>query len=827
MRLIFRLFGICLLLGCAPVVWGQAAGLKIDRVDIKYVGPASVSEQFIRSHIRLKAGDIYQGNATESDIRDLYDTGQFYNIRIGLDQASDGGLVVTYIVQARPRLIEIRIEGNKKLTTSKIRKKISIKVGQPLDEQKLFTDSQAIQQLYEKYGYAGTKVKYSVDVDEDAGTGTATFQITEAPKVKIVKIEFDGATAFSQRELRKQLKTKERWMFSWLTGSDVYKEDQFADDKDALTQFYRGHGYLDFEIKDVKFVYPTPHTMVIHFYVFEGKQYKVGSIKFSGNQIFNDQQIYKGLQQVHDFERERGKIGPHGLPMDVSDTFTPDGLDKDLQAIQDFYGSKGYINVKEGPTLQALQVPNVDTGTMDLEFQIDEGQKFYVERINIQGNIKTKDKVIRRELAISPGEVFDMVRVNISKKRLEGLQYFSRVDMEPEQTDPPIAGRENLDVNVEEQNTGKLTLGAGFSSVDSFVGFGEIEQDNFDLFHPPYFTGGGERARLFVQLGNQRQDYELLFTEPWFLNRKLALNVDIFRHQWDFDSPNSIFDETHTGASVSLTRALWSDFFIGSIGYTIEDVGINLNGGWHGDEIVPVPTGPFPQPTPSPLGANVPSAILDQTGDHLFHRFNASLAYDTRNSVELPNGGQRTEFDPEFVTGDSTYYKLELKTEWFFRGLFKSHVIELTGRVGVADGLGSDEVPFYDRYFLGGLYNLRGFKYRNIGPRDPLYGVSLLMPNEPIGGDSYWSGSIDYYIPIIQQDSGVSLRLDFFYDAGAVSVQPYSFSGPFDDDAGAGLLLNIPHLGPLQLFYGIPINHDEFNSASGKFQFGFGYARPF
>jgi outer membrane protein insertion porin family len=821
MKLFFRLFGIWLLLGCGPLLWAQAAGPKIDRVDIKYVGPASVSEQFIRSNLRLKAGDAYTADASASDIRHLYTTGQFYNIRVSLDQASDGGVILTYIVQVRPRLTEIKIEGNKKLSASKIRKKITVKVGQPLDEQKLFTDCQEIQKLYEKYGYAGTKVKYVVDVDENAGRGTATFQITEQPKVKIVKIEFVGAAVFSQRELRKQLKTRERWMFSWLTGSDVFKEDQFEDDKDALTEFYRSHGYLDFEIKDVKLVHPKPNTMDIRFFVFEGKQYKVGSVKFSGNTIFNDQQIYQGLQQVHAFERARGKIGPHGLPMDAGDVFTPDGFDKDLQAIEDFYGSKGYINVKRGPTLQAVRIPNVDTGTMDLEFQIDEGHKYYVERIDIHGNIKTKDKVIRRELAIAPGEVFDMVRVKISKQRLEGLQYFSKVDMEPEPTDPPIAGRENLLVNVEEQNTGKLMLGAGFSSVDSLVGFAEIEQANFDLFNPPTFTGGGQRARLYLQLGNESQDYEVLFTEPWFMNRKLKLDVDLYRRQWDFQSPNNIYDETLTGASISLTRALWSDFLLGTIGYTIEDVGISLNSGWHGLE----DNRPFVPPLIPP---NVPDAILEQTGDHLFHRFNASIAYDTRNSVELPNGGQRTEFDPEFVTGDSTYYKLELKSAWFFRGLFKSHVIQLSGRVGVADGLGTADVPFYDRYYLGGLYSLRGFKYRNIGPRDPSYGVpGSQIVDEPIGGDSYWFGSLDYYIPIIQQENGVSLRLDFFYDAGSVSAQPYSVSGPFDDDAGVGFLLNIPHLGPLQLYYGIPINHDQYNSAAGKFQFGFGYSREF
>jgi outer membrane protein insertion porin family len=823
MKLFIRLIGICLLFGWVPLVWSQTAGPRVDRVDIKYVGPATVSEQFIRSNIRTKAGDVYQSSFTEDDIRALYTTGQFYNIRIAVDPAAGGGVVLTYIVQIRPRLAEIKIEGNKKLSDSKIRKKITAKVSEPLDEQKLFTDSRELQKLYEKSGYPGTKVKYVVDIDEGAGRGTVTFQITEAPKVKIIQVEFIGASKFSQKELRKQLKTRRHWMFSWLTGSDLFKNDQFEDDRDQLIEFYRSHGYLDFEIKDVKFAYPTPNRMTIRFFVFEGRQYKVGSVKFVGDKIFNEEEIRHGLEYVHNLEHLKDKLGPHGLPMDADDIFTPDGLDKDRQAIEDFYGSKGYISgssagVGQGFSLQIVRIPNVDTGTMDLEFHMNEGQKFSVEKVEIRGNIKTKDKVIRRELAIAPGEVFDMVRVKISKQRLEGLQYFSKVETEPEPNDPPIAGRENLIVNVEEQNTGKVTVGAGFSSVDALVAYGSIEQDNFDLFHPPTFTGGGQRALLFVQLGTERQDYELSFTEPWFLNRKLSLGVDLYRHQLDFDSPNNIFDETRTGISVSLKRALWSDFLIGAVSYTIEDVGISLNGGFHGWEYNPWP---FENPP------NVPDAIAEQTGDHLIHRFDASLAYDTRNSTTLPNGGQRTEFDPEFATGADPFYKLEVKTAWYFRGLFKGHVIEAVGRAGVANGLGSGDVPFYDRFYLGGLYSLRGFKYRNIGPRDPSYGINPSMPDEPVGGDSFWFGSIDYDIPIIQKEGGAGLTFALFYDIGAVQAQSYSFSGDFNDDYGLGLLLNIPHLGPLRFYYGIPIHHDQFNSGSGKFQFGFGYTREF
>jgi len=824
MKLFFRLFGIWLLLGCASAVWAQPAGPKIDRLDVKFIGPTNVSEQLVRSNVRLKAGDVYFPDATQDDIRALYATGQFYNIRVTADPGTNSGVVLTYVVQARPRVTDIKIEGNKKLSTSKIRKKITAKTGQPLDEQKLFTDTQEIKKLYEKYGRSGTQVKYVLNIDENAGRGTVTFEIAEAAKIKINQIDFIGAAAFTQRELRGQLKTKRHWMWSWLSGNGVFKVDEFDDDRDSLTEFYHNHGYLDFEIKDVKFDHPTTNTMVIRFYLYEGRQYKVGSVTFTGNKLFNAEEIHRGLQAVRDFQHSKDKLGPHGLVMDTGGIFTPEGLDKDTQAIEDFYGSKGYIDVQRGPTLRATYIPNVDTGTMDLEFQIKEGQKCRVEKIDIRGNNKTKDKVIRRELAIAPGEVFDMVRVKISQQRLEGLQYFEKVDMRPEATDPPIAGRKDLIVNVEEQNTGNLMLGAGFSSVDALVGYAEISQGNFDLFHPPTFTGGGQKLRLFVQLGTERQDYELSFIEPWFLNRKLALGVDLYRHQLNFESPNNIYDETRTGVRLSLTRALWSDFLIGSVSYTFEDVGISLNSGWHGNETINSPLGPAQVP------ANVPSAILTQTGDHLYNRFGATLAYDTRNSVKLPNHGQRTEIDPEFSLGDTSYYKLELRTSWYFPGLFTGHVLEVVGRSGVADSVSGGDVPFYDRYYLGGLYSLRGFKFRNIAPRDPAYSPSnpAGMPNEPIGGDTFWFGSVEYSLPIFEKDNGPGVRFAMFYDIGAVYQNAYSTSGDnFDDDWGLGLHINIPKLGPLRLEYGIPIHHDQYNGDSGRFQFGVGWQRPF
>ena len=827
MKSIIRPLGVSMLLGCATAVWAQdAGGPKIDRVDVKFVGPQAVSEDYIRANIKLKPGAIYYPGSTQDDVHALYGTGQFYNIQVSVTQADDGGVILTYNVQARPRITEIKIEGNNNLTYNKVKKKVTVKVGDPLDEQKLFTDVQEIKKLYEKYGLADTKVKYVLNIDEATGHGTVTYQIEEAIKVKITEVDFLGAKAFSQKTLRHEIKTRRRWAFSWLTGSGYFKQDDFDADPDALGEFYRSHGYLDFQVNDVKLVHPTPKTLVVQYYVFEGRQYKVGSVRITGSKIFSDKEIVQGLSYIHDYQHLKAKLGPNGLPMDVGDTFTPDGLTKDLTAVEDFYGSRGYVDIAQGQAIHLQRVPNVEQGTMDIEFHLDDSQKDYVQKIEIRGNLKTKDKVIRRELAISPGEVLDMVRVKLSQSRLEDMRYFSKVEIEPQATDPVIPGKKDLVVNVEEENTGNFTVGAGFSSGESLFGYVEVSQGNFDLMKPPYFTGAGQKIKLRVEIGLEQQDYDLSFVEPWFMDKKLSLGIDLYRHELYYESPNNIFGETRTGGRVSLTRALGSDFLIGSVFYNLEQIGIALNSSWHGNELT---GGGFPLVNT----ANVPQDILNQVGVHLYERAGGSLAYDTRNSSELPNHGQRTELtgqvSSELSSGNEDYYKLELTTAWYFPGLFKGHVLEAGGRAGVTEGFSGGDVPFYDRFFLGGLYSMRGYKFRNVSPRDPNYQNPGYpnMSNEPIGGDNYWFGSLEYSLPIFEKDGGVSLRFAVFYDIGAVGSSPYHFNTSFDDDAGAGIRLNIPHLGPLRLDYGIPITHDQYNSSSGQFQFGVGYERPF
>ncbi len=807
----------------------------IEKIIIKHVGPPAVSDELIRANIRVKEGDPFSQVSLDDDVRNLIGTGYFYNVRVG-EERSEKGLTVTYAVQGKPVLTEIRFTGNKKYSYSKLRKKVTSKAGDPLDERKLFNDSQEILKMYQKAGMQKTTVEYKPSINENLGKGTVTFEITEAPKVRIKDVVFEGATQFKQSKLRKTIKTRRWWMWSWLTGSGKLKDDEFEEDKEKLHDFYAEHGYIDYELKDVRFDYPRTNRMILKLDVSEGTQYKVGGVEFKGNELFKREEIVANLRS------KDGEKNYRGLQLKPGTIFTPKRLEKDVEAIEDFYGSQGYIESRAQPQ----KIANIEKGTLDLQYNIKEGDKFYVERIDIKGNTKTKDKVIRRELAITPGEPFDMVRVKVSKARLEQMQYFEKVEAKPEDT--AIGNRKNLVIGVEEKNTGNIAVGAGFSSVDSIVGFVEVTQGNFDLFNPPYFTGGGQKARIRAQYGSQRQDYIAGFTEPWFLGRRLRLDTEVYYRQLNYLSDN--YEQTQVGGRIGLTKQLPLNLTAG-FNYTLENIGIKFSDSYKALYPKSI-TSITPTNTPGGGGGitnSVPGPqplLLQEEGDRLVSRLDFSLAHDTRNSALLPNRGHRIEFAPELVGGplggDVDFYKLELRVAQYWtpqrlappssiwQDILEGHVLEVTGRVGIVDAYGNgdrgqkDRVPLFDRNYLGGLYSLRGYKYRKIGPVDELTG-------EPIGGDTYWFGSAEYSIPIIER-----LRFAVFYDAGMVYKDAYSFTpfrysdgsttGIYSDNFGFGIRLNLP-IGPLRLDYGIPITHDKYSGGGGKFQFGVGYTRDF
>ncbi|MBK9137398.1 MAG: outer membrane protein assembly factor BamA [Verrucomicrobia bacterium] len=791
----------CLLAGPAR---SQIAEGRIKGIAIEHIGPPACSDALIRSNIRVKEGDLYTRNSVDDDVRSLYATGYFYNIQVTAEPEADG-LRLVYKVQGKPTLTQILFTGNQALSDSKLRKKLSSKVGEPLDERKLFNDRQEILKRYQKAGRQKTKVEYVPVIDARLGKGTVTFEITEAPKVKIDDVQFIGAEAFKQGKLRRVIKTRRHWMFSWLTGSGKLKDEVFEEDRERLVEFYRDAGYIDFEIKDVQFEEKSPAEMIIKFFVSEGRQYRVGSVALEGNKLFPTEEI---LARV--VVRDKNKVY-RGLQTGAGAIFTPKGLARDREGIEDFYGARGYIDARVTPS----RIPNIEQGTIDLVYRISEGDKSFIERIEIRGNTKTKDKVLRRELAVNPGEVFDMVRVRVSTNRLYGLNYFAKVDASPEPTDVPT--KKDLVIGVEEKNTGDLRLGAGFSSLDGLVGFLEIGQANSDALKWPYFfsTGGGQKLRLRTQFGTRRQDYVLTFIEPWFLGRKLSFSLDLFYRQLGYYS--KLYDQSLGGGKVGLRRTLWNDFWIGGLDYTIENVGY---------EDMPATFQTVDADGNIQTVDPVPPEVRREEGYTLVSKVGSLIGNDTRNSVLLPSRGGRTYFMTEYaggpLGGDADFYKLELSASRYFRGFLQGHIIELTGRIGVVDTHSGDEfVHLYDKFYLGGMWNLRGYDFRDVGPRDSTYG------SEPVGGGTMWFASIEYSIPIIER-----IRFAVFYDIGNVYPEPYSFKtagpdyGAYSDDVGIGIRLNIPGLGPMRLDYAIPMTYDKkFNDGDGRFQFGIGWNR--
>lgn len=777
-----------LLLCSAGSGFAQESTGTVQKITITHVGPQAVNDDFIRSNIRVKPGDSYIRTSVDDSVKTLYSTGYFYNIRVGEEELPAGDVSLTFFVQAKPIITDIQFVGNEHYSRRALMKKVSSKVGEPLDEHKLFKDTQDILKKYQRSGRQKTTVKYTTNVDEKAGRASVVFELVEAQKVKIRDVVFDNAQVFKQKKLRKTVKTRRFWFLSFVTGSGTLKDDQLVEDQEKLIDLYHNAGYLDFKINDITSDPISEKRMIVHFDLDEGKMYRVGNVSFEGNKLFSSDEILRGVYTEGKLER---------ATMLAGEVFSPKGLAADVNAIEDFYGSRGYIDA----AVSAIKIPNVENSTIDLVYRIEESGKSYVEKIEIRGNTKTKDKVIRRELAITPGETFDMTRVKLSQRRLEGLQYFSKVDPQPEPTDIP--DHKNLILNVEEQDTANFMIGAGFSTVDNLFGYAEVSQSNFDLFKPPYFMGGGQKMRLRATLGTERQDYILSFVEPWLFGRKLSLSTDLYWRQINYYSDE--YEEEIMGGKVGLARTLWNDSWIGSIAYSLENVDIKE------------------------VTSKAPYVIRQDQGANLISKVMPSIAYDTRNSTKLPDRGQRTEFMPQVaggpMGGDFSFYKLELRTSWYFKGFGEGDVFEVLGRVGTMEEYNdTDHIPFYEKYYLGGAYDMRGYKYRHLGP---------LIEGEPVGGQTYVFGSFEYSVPIIEE----YLRVAAFYDIGWVNPDAYDFDPThredpvygklgWADDIGLGVRLNIPMLGPLRFDYGIPINGKN-EGGSGRFNFSVGYTREF
>ena len=474
----------------ASIAWGQEAQAPLVKsIDVQFVGPATVSAERILNNMRTKVGRPFSMGVAEEDIRNLYQTTKVANIRIYGDPKPDGVKVIV-VVQSKGKVKEVKIEGATQVKVSALRKQITTKPGSELTEAEVEADRQKILSLYQEKGYKDTEVKTSITTDEKANTSTVTFAVAEAGRTFIKHIRFEGNTVFSARQLRKVIKTRAHYLFSFLDKTGRLEKEQIAADAEALRDFYLNHGYVDVKIGDVTVSREDNKTNVdVTFPIQEGAQYHVGSVTIGGTKLFTAAEIGAAL-------------GLH-----EGSVYSPAGVQADVKRIQDIYGARGYIDAQVVPVMTPMA--NRQIG---LTYRVEEGTKSYLERVIISGNTRTKDKVIRRELAVSPGDLYNSVYAEASKKRLQNLNYFERVDVFA--SDTMVPGKKDMNVVVSEKRTGSLNFGAGYSTTDGVIGFVELSQSNFDITNWPNFTGGGERFRTRVQIGSQRKDITVSLTEP-------------------------------------------------------------------------------------------------------------------------------------------------------------------------------------------------------------------------------------------------------------------------------------------------------------------------
>src|SRR5215468_10857137 len=580
----------------------------IRSLEVQYTGAATISKERILAQMRTKVGQVYSNDIVETDIKALYKTGYIQNVRIFAQPEGDGVKVIV-AVQTRAIVREIEITGAERIKPKRLRKEIKVQLNHAVDEKVLEESREKMIEVYQAHGYNDVSIEFRVDpIDEKRGTARVVFTVNEGVRGAISQIRFEGNAHITAATLRKQMKTRGRTIIYFLDKTGRLDEVQLEQDLDKIREYYQNHGFIDVEIKEVRKDRTPKGPMIITIVIQEGPQYHVHKLTISGYEHSTDAKIRAFLK------------------MKEGSVYSPKQLHDDAKAVADAYGSGGYVDLVITP-----DGTPAGTGLIDVHYTIEEGVRSFVNRINIEGNTRTKDKVIRREVLVAPGDVFNTVRVDTTKKRLENLGYFAKVETYPEDTDIP--GRKDLTILVQEKRTGSLSFGGGFSTVDALVGFAELTQGNFDLFNWPSFTGGGQKFRLRLQYGSERKDFILTITEPYFLDRRLALSGSAFYTEANYLS--SEYDQRNYGFTFDLRKPI-NSYLYATLGYMLQDV-----------EIFNV------DPSASAF-------IQSQKGSSVESKIFSSLVYDSRDNPLLSRRGQRITFSPAitggFLGGDTQIY---------------------------------------------------------------------------------------------------------------------------------------------------------------------------
>ncbi len=677
----------------------------VRKITIK--GNERIESGTIQSYLPIAVGEGADASRIDLALKTLARTDLFSDERIELNPET-GELVVRVV--ENPIINQVVFEGNSALATDKLRDEVSIHPRAIFTKSHVLQDVQRIVELYRRSGRISVVVTPKI-VELPQRRVDLVFEISEGPKTGILSVNFLGNKAFSANQLRDVVVTKETRWWHLFSSNDNFDPDRIEYDREQLRKHYSNRGYYDFRVvSSTAELQPDQKNFSVTYVVEEGPKYKFGRLRVDTDLKKLNSDVLRAI-----------------LPIKEGSVFANERIESAVDSLTFAAGAAGFAFVDIRPRYHA----NADSRTVDVTFDVKEGPRVYVERIDIVGNTVTLDHVIRREISLAEGDAYNRVLVDRSKTEIKRLDFFKTVDID--QLPGSASDKTILRVKVQEQPTGELSFGAGYSSVDQLLLDIGVSQHNF--------RGRGQDLRLRASVGSLRQQIDLAFTEPRFLDRDLRAGIDIYSYRYDY-SNQAGFNSESVGSTLNLGFPLNVNTYL-STRYSI-----------HSDRVV-VSNGAC-------SGASVSRTICDQTGEHLTSLLGYTLTLDRRNDPRHATRGYYVNFKQDFagVGGDVKYLRTEVEGGWY-HGFNSAFVWQITGSAGLVSGWGGDSIRINDRFFKGGN-TFRGFQVAGIGPRDTQY-------DEALGGKAYIIGTNELSIPNgLPEQYGI--RTSLFIDVGTLGL---------------------------------------------------------
>jgi len=717
----------------------------VNSIEIK--GLKRIEESAVKSRITQRIGEPISQDKTNEDIKNIFKMGYFDDVRAEIEPF-EGGIKLVFVVKEKPTIVKVEFQGNREFDDATLKEKITITPGSIADVILIQDNASKLRAFYEEEGYWLAHIVPVVKKISEDEVGL-TYQIEEGSKVKIKKISIEGNKAISRSRIRKVMDTGEWWIFSFITSSGYYKKDRMEADVEKIRDLYFNNGYIKAVVSDPKVqLIPDKKGIVITISISEGDQYKISSVDFSGNKVFSDDEV-------------RGKI-----TMLPNKPFSKENLRKDIIAISDLYSENGYAIASVTPDL----IPDESQRLVRVFLKIEEGDRYRIGRIEVSGNTKTRDKVIRREIKLDEGDIFNSALLKRSYERINNLNFFETIEIIPKPR--PEEKMVDLNIKVKEKPTGFLSVGGGYSSIDGVIGIVDLTQGN--LF------GKGQFIKIRGELGGKSSYYDISFRDPWFMDREIAFSTTIYNSYREYIQ----YEKRAVGFGFSFGKVL-SEYVRGDIAYRIERATINN------------------------VSEDASIIIKEQEGTKVTSSITPSIARDTRDYFFDPTRGSKNSLYLTYagIGGDNYFVKSGIDSAWFFP-IGKTTAM-LRGRFGYASGVFEKEVPLYERFYVGGLYTVRGLGFGEAGPRDPKTG-------DPLGGTEELIFNAEYIFPII---SDIRLKGVVFFDVGN-AYENFKHFGTLRYTSGMGVRWISP-MGPIRLEWGYNLKRKP-REDSSRFEFAFG-----